>query len=158
MDEDCSIERDEPCKPTVNDNRRCVFSEDPYFYNDLVILTNKKIPMQEPIPWIKEKITARDTEMDYLIKLANGFFPGLFYVKHSKTRLFFRKKNTPVAIKGTLPQLQNERLLRMETHGRRVDAMFDRFAMTCIENDRLCKNVDLKSFSVNAQRCLHQLL
>lgn len=149
FDEDSTINFDNYCIPKADDNCGCVFSNDRYYYSHLVIVTNKTIPNQEPLPWERKKIAAHDSKPNYTIKLANGLFPEFASVKHSKNRIFFIKSDKSITIQGTKPHIEDEYGRKEMTKHRQIDAMFDLFAMHCVENNRLCKNVDLKSFSGN---------
>lgn len=116
----------------------------------MVILSDKIIPGQKPIPWTKDGIYADYAPSEYITKVANGIFPDLLSVKECEKMIFFTQNG--VTIDGKFPKiLTREENLYYEqnTTNRPVDAMFDRFAMGCIDNYKLSKDVDLNSFAVN---------
>ncbi|KAK8845827.1 hypothetical protein M9Y10_020750 [Tritrichomonas musculus] len=160
IDSEKPINFDSIRRPTVDPKCNSVFSDDPYFYSHMVILSDTQIPGQTPIPWTKTGIYADYAPSDYITKVANGIFPDLANVKESKKRIFFmfpnnnnnpNKSQEQIEIEGNYPTSLDidEAYYYQSTSNRPVDAMFDRFAMGCASTTKLLTNVDLKSFKVH---------
>ena len=134
-------------RPTIDPKCNFVFSDDEYFYSHMVILSQTPIPHQTPIPWTKSGIYADIAPEDYITRIANGIFPELFKVTKSGTRVFFIDSNlNEIQFEGNYPISLQSDIVYSYNHDRLIDSMFDRFAMGCIEKDKLVKDVDLKSF------------
>ena len=157
LDSENNVNFDSVRRPTIDPKCNYVFSDDSYFYNHMIILSDKKIPGQTPIPWTKNAIYADYAPADYITKVANGIFPDLLSVKECEKMIFFYQN---VTINGSYPSTLgfDEYMYRYTTINRPIDAMFDRFAMGCIDTYKLSQNVNFKSFETNGPKLSQSLI
>lgn len=138
---------------------RLCFSDDPFYFSHLVILTKNKILYQKPIPWTKNAIYPDYEISDYMIKVANSIFPDFLNITKCDRRAIFilnhkkNARNRNYSLKIQKSNSDKKELLPLDEIGSKpINTMFGRYIRDCFAGNKLVKNVKLESFECNGPR------